>query len=238
MKFSVHSDIFDRFPGLILGIVVVSGINNRGQSGDLQRKIRRKEEEIKKSILSEALSLHPNIKAWRSAYAAFGAKPKKYKSSVESLFRMVLKGIELRSINVLVDIYNYVSLEHMIPLGGDDLDRVDGDITLCFALGDEPFTRLNSLEVEKVKEGEVIYMDNHEVLCRRWNWRECDKTKLTPETQNAVLVLEGLPPVRYEDITSAAKDLRVLIRKYCGGEAQEFFLDVSRPEREFSFFSQ
>ncbi len=238
MKFSVHSDIFDRFPGLILGIVVVSGIDNRGQSGDLQRKIRRKEEEIKKSILSEALSLHPNIKAWHSAYAAFGAKPKKYKSSVESLFRMVLKGIELRSINVLVDIYNYVSLEHMIPLGGDDLDRVDGDITLCFALGDEPFTRLNSLEVEKVKEGEVVYMDNHEVLCRRWNWRECDKTKLTPETQNAVLVLEGLPPVRYEDITSAAKDLSVLIRKYCGGEAQEFFLDVSRPEREFSFFSQ
>lgn len=238
MKFSVHSDIFDRFPGLILGIVVVSGIDNRGQSGDLQRKIRCKEEEIKKSVFSEALSLHPNIQAWRSAYAVFGAKPKKYKSSIESLFRMVLKGIELKSINMLVDIYNYVSLEHMIPLGGDDLDKVDGDITLCFARGDESFTALNSLEVEKVKEGEVIYVDNKEVLCRRWNWRECDKTKLTPETQNAVLVLEGLPPVRQEDIESGAEDLSVLIRKLCGGEAQEFFLDVTQQERKFSFFPQ
>ncbi len=238
MKFSVHSDIFDRFPGLILKIVVVSGIDNRGQSEDLQRKIRGKEEEIKKSVLSEALSLHPNIQAWRSAYAAFGAKPKKYKSSIESLYRMVLKGIELRSINMLVDIYNYVSIEHMIPLGGDDLDKVDGDITLCFARGDEPFTPLNSLEAEKVKEGEVIYVDNKEVLCRRWNWRECDKTKLTPETQNAVLVLEGLPPVRQEDIESGAEDLSILVCKLCGGEAQKFFLDVNQQEREFSFFPQ
>lgn len=238
MKFSVHPDIFERFPGLILGIVVVSGIDNRGQSGDLQQKIREKEEEIKKSVLSEDLSLHPNIQAWRSAYAAFGAKPKKYKSSIESLYRMVLKGIELRSINMLVDIYNYVSIEHMIPLGGDDLDKVDGGITLCFACGDELFTPLNSLESEKVKEGEVIYVDKKEVLCRRWNWRECDKTKLTPETQNAGLVLEGLPPVRQKDIESGAEDLSVLVRKLCGGEARKFFLDINQQEREFPFFPQ
>ena len=234
MKFSVHSDIFDRFPGLILGMVVVSGIDNRGQSEDLQRKIREKEEEIQRNFLSETLSSHPNIQTWRRAYAAFGAKPKKYSSSIESLCRMVVKRMELRSINLLVDIYNYVSLSHMIPLGGDDLDKVDGGITLCFARGDEPFNPLNSLETEMVKEGEVIYIDEKEVLCRRWNWRECDKTKLTPETKDAVLVLEGLPPVRREDIEPAAEDLGVLVHKFCGGETKVFFLDINQPEREIS----
>ncbi len=233
MKFSVHSEIFNRFPGLNLGMVVVSGMDNRGDSEDLHRKIREKEEEIQQNILSETLSLHPNIQAWRRAYAAFGAKPKKYSSSIESLYRMVLRGKELRSINSLVDIYNYVSLSHMIPLGGDDLDKVEGGITLCFARGDEPFTPLNSLETEIVKEGEVIYTDEKEVLCRRWNWRECDKTKMTPETKNAVLILEGLPPVRREDIEPAAEDLRILVRKYCRGETKAFFLDINQPEREF-----
>ncbi len=234
MKFSVHSDIFYRFPGLYLGMVVVSGIDNRGQSEDIQRKTREKEEEIQQKFLSETLSLHPNIQAWRRAYAAFGAKPKKFKSSIESLYRMVLKGMELRSINLLVDIYNYVSLSHMIPLGGDDLDKVVGGITLCFASGDEPFTPLNSLETEIVKEGEVIYTDEKEVLCRRWNWRECDKTKMMPETKNAVLILEGLPPVRREDIEFAAEDLRILIHKLCQGEIKVFFLDINQPERELS----
>jgi lysyl-tRNA synthetase class 2 len=234
MKFSVHSDIFDRFPGLNLGMVVVSGIDNRGQSEDLQRKTREKEEEIQQNFLSETLSLHPNIQTWRRAYAAFGAKPKKFKSSIESLYRMVLKGMELRSINLLVDIYNYVSLSHIIPLGGDDLDKVAGSISLCFACGDEPFTPLNSLETEIVNEGEVIYTDEKEVLCRRWNWRECDKSKMTPETKNAVLILEGLPPVRREDIEPAAEDLRILIRKLCQGETKVFFLDINQPERELS----
>lgn len=238
MKFSVHPDIFDRFPGLILGMVVITGLDNRRQNEDLQRKIREIEEKILKDFSSETLSKHPNIQAWRKAYSAFGAKPKKYKSSIESLYRMILKGMEVKSINTLVDIYNYVSLKHKIPLGGDDLDKVAGDITLCFACGKEPFTPLNSLETEAVKEGEVIYMDEKEVLCRRWNWRECDKTKMTPETKNAVLVLEGLPPVRRKDIELAVENLSVLVRKFCGGETQELFLDVRQQQREFSFFPQ
>ncbi len=232
MKFSIHSDIFNRFPGLILGIVVVSRINNRGQNEKLQRKIQEKEEEIQKNFLSETLSRHPNIQAWRRAYSAFGAKPKKYKSSVENLYRMVLKGIKLRSINTLVDSYNYVSLKHMIPVGGDDLDQVDGDISLCVARGNEPFTPLNSLETERVKAGEIIYTDAKEVLCRRWNWRECNKTKMTLETISAALVLEGLPPVGREDVHSAAEDLSALVREFCGGESQIFFLDINQPKRE------
>jgi len=238
MKFSVHSEIFDRFPGLILGAIFVSGIENGEQSMDFQRKVRKIEEEIRQNYFSETLSKHPNIQAWRLAYSTFGAKPKKYKSSIESLFRMVLKGMELRSINTIVDIYNYVSLKHKIPLGGDDLDKVDGDITLCFACGDESFTPLNSIETETVKEGEVIYKDEKEVLCRRWNWRECDKTKMTPVTKNAVLVLEGLSPVGQEDIESAAENLSALVRNYCGGEIHKYFLDASRKEVEFSFISQ
>ncbi len=233
MKFSIHPDIFDRFPGLILGIVIVSRIDNHGQDENLRRKIREKEEEIKQNFLLETLSAHPNIQAWRQAYSTFGAKPKKYKSSIENLYRMVLKGIELRSINTLVDIYNYVSLKHMIPLGGDDLDKVDGDIALRIAHGDESFTALNSLDNEAVKKGEVIYSDEKEVLCRRWNWRECDKTKMTFETKRAALVLEGLPPVRRIDIQSAAEDLSALVRRFCGGDTQVFFLDINLLHNEF-----
>lgn len=236
MRFSVHKKIFDRFPGLNLGVFVVLGIDNRKQSGDLLKMIREREKEIRQNYEYESLSEHPNIRAWRMAYGAFGAKPKKYKSSVESLYRMALSGLELKSINTLVDIYNYISLKHMIPLGGDDLDKLDGDITLSMAQGGEPFTPLNSKQTEFAKTGEVIYADEKEVLCRRWNWRECDKTKMSSKTENVILVLEGLPPVGKADIQLALEDLSDLVRQFCGGEAQEFFLDINHPEREFSFF--
>ena len=68
--------------------------------------IKEKENEIKANFEKETLSQNPKIDAWRKAYSSFGAKPKKYKCSVENLYRMILEGIELKPINKIVDIYN------------------------------------------------------------------------------------------------------------------------------------
>lgn len=230
MKFLVDAQIFERFPGLILGVVVVSGIDNRTKSENVLRQIREQEEKIRQDFLAETLSQIPKIQAWRRAYSEFGAKPKKYRSSVESLYKMILRGIPLRSINTLVDIYNYSSIKHMIPMGGDDLDKVEGDIALRFARGDERFIPLNTQEEEHAKPGEVVYADEKDILCRRWNWRECDKTKMTEETKNAILVAEGLPPVLNTEVEAAVTDLSQLVLKHCGGDAKSSILDVKCPE--------
>jgi DNA/RNA-binding domain of Phe-tRNA-synthetase-like protein len=230
MKFSVDFQIFERFPALILGVVAVTGIDNKGESGELKTLLQESEAEIGRNYLSESLSQHPKIQAWRRAYSEFGAKPKKYKSSVESLYRMVLKGTGLKPINKLVDAYNFVSLKHMLPLGGDDADKIDGDIRLQLAKGGEPFIPLNSQESEPAQPGEVVYLDDKEILCRRWNWRECDKTKMTEETSNAVLVVEGLPPAGVNEIETAAEDLSRLVRQFCGGDSAIHLLDVRYPE--------
>jgi lysyl-tRNA synthetase class 2 len=194
--------------------------------------IREKEKEIRENYSTETLSQHSRIDSWRKAYSSFGAKPKKYKSSVESLYRMISKGVDLRPINKIVDVYNYISLKYMIPAGGDDLSKVEGDIILKFANGDEPFTALNSEERKTAREGEVVYTDAKEVLCRRWNWRECDKTKMTEETKDVVLVVEGLPPVTEEDVQKIGEELSVLVRTYCGGETRIAVLNEEKREIE------
>jgi DNA/RNA-binding domain of Phe-tRNA-synthetase-like protein len=232
MKFKVEPDIFERFPGLNIGIVVARQIDNHGESEEIMSFILEKEEEIRRQHDKETLSQHPKIQAWRHAYSSFGAKPKKYKSSVESLYRMVLNGINLRHINKVVDIYNYVSVKHMVPIGGDDMAQVEGDIRLKFASGDESFTPLNSEETVTARQGEVVYMDSKDVLCRRWNWRECDKTKMTEETEDVVLVVEGLPPVTKEEVQEIIGELSRLVAEYCGGEKETFILDEENPEIE------
>ncbi len=232
MKLKVASQIFETFPGLNLGIVIARQIDNTGSADEIEELVRKREREIKENYNTETFSQEPKIESWRKAYSAFGAKPKKYKSSVESLFRMILKGVDLRPINKIVDIYNYISIKHMVPAGGDDAAKVDGDVVLRFARGDERFTALNSVETETVKDGEVVYADEKEVLCRRWNWRECDKTKMTDETRDVVLVVEGLPPVTREELNAALDDLSQMIDEYCGGEIRTAVLDKVNPEVE------
>lgn len=230
MKFIIESGIFEKFPGLKVGIVRGKQIDNRGESSEIIQLIREREGEIRREFDSETLSQHPRIQAWREVYSSFGAKPKKYKSSVESLYRMILKGNDLRPINKIVDLYNYISLKHLVPVGGDDTAKIEGNIQLKFARGDEPFTPLNSEETETPKEGEVVYVDSKEVLCRRWNWRECDKTKMTEDTGEVLLIVEGLPPVTKEEVQKIIEELSNLISKYCRGETRTFILDVASQE--------
>ncbi len=232
MKLKIDNKIFEKFPGLKIGVVTARNIDNHGFSDEIMQLIREKEREIRVNYDTETLSQHPKFHSWRRAYSSFGAKPKKYKSSVESLYRMILKGLDLRHINKIVDLFNYISIKCMIPAGGDDMAKVDGDITLKFAVGDEPFTALNSKEKETAREGEVVYTDSKEVLCRRWNWRECDKTKMTEETKDVILVVEALPPVTKEELAEVEEELNRLITKYCGGEIRTAILDDGKIEIE------
>ena len=233
MKFGIDPAIFSAFPCLCVGVVCANGVDNRGDCPELGEKIQKIQDEIRDRFDGETLAQHPKITNWRNAYAVFGAKPKKHRSSVENLYRMTLEGNKMRSINKLVDIYNYVSLKHMVPAGGDDLAGVEGEIGLRFAEGDELFRPLGSREVHKPRKGEIIYADKREVLCRRWNWRESEKTKMTERTRDVLLVSEGLPPVTLEEMKTIAGELAHLVKNYCGGEIRQDVLNRDKTEGEF-----
>ena len=229
---TIEEDIFEQFPDLLVGTLLINGLDNRGCSEIAMPPIRVLEEDVRRSFSTDSLSRLPRIHAWREAYSSFGAKPSRYLSSVESLYRMILKGNDLRSINTVVDLYNYVSIKNIIPIGGDDLDKVDGTLRLCLARGDEIFLPLNAREMDVVKPGEVIYRDEKEVLCRRWNWRESDKSKMTAETHRLLLVAEALPPISSDELENIITELEELVVRYCGGRSQTAILHREAPTLE------
>jgi DNA/RNA-binding domain of Phe-tRNA-synthetase-like protein len=40
----------------------------------------------------------------------------------------------------------------------------------------------------------VVWRDDLGVTCRRWNWRQCARTRITGSTTSAVFILDGLGP--------------------------------------------
>ena len=228
MRLEVTSDILEKFPSLNLGVVIAKSINNQAPNEKAKALLLDQATKTRDELQGITLSEHPRILAWREAYRQFGAKPKKNKPSVETLAKMALSGL-LRSINPLVDIYNSISLKHLVPMGGDDLDKIEGDITLCFAKGEEQFIPLGSSEPESPKAGEVVYRDSNEILCRRWNWRECDKSKMTEETTTASFVIEALDPVTVEEVKAASEELASLLQEHCGATTECYFLSSSQP---------
>jgi len=227
----VTAEVFQLFPETVLGVVTAHGIDNTGGDSGILGQLRSEEERVRERLAGVQISEHPHIAPWREAYRKFGAKPKDHPSSIENLVRRALKGQPLPSINPLVDLYNTVSLRHLVPAGGEDLDRIDGDIRLTIAAADEPaIFLLGEIEARAPKPGEVIYRDDAGAICRRWNWKEADRTKLTAATRNAVLVIEGLPPVGRDLVARAAEELAALIRTHCGGRIATALLDRGSPQ--------
>jgi len=205
-------------------------IDNRPQEGFVS-ELQSACEQVRSKLGGTNVAEHPRIHCWREAYRTFGAKPKKYSSSIENLVRRTLKGDSLRSINPLVDLYNIVSLKHLLPVGGEDLDRIEGDIRLTRARDDEPAIHLlGEKEARAPKAGEVIYTDDLGAICRRWNWKEAERTKLTEDTKRAVLVLEALPPVTLNELEEAMAELEKLVRAHTGAVVTGSVLDQSLSE--------
>lgn len=230
-QFIIDSAIFQKFPGLYIGLLVARGVDNAGHAEEITPRLREAEKYVREGLDVETLSEQSKIAVWREAYRSFGAKPKEHRSSIENLCRLVLNGVELRHINKLVDIYNYISLKHMFPVGGEDLDKTEGDIHLTFASANEPeVLLLGDKDPRPPHEGEVIYRDDISAICRRWNWREADRTKLNEDTKNCILAIEGLSPVtQVEEIEAATQELRQLVEKYCGGTITDHVLNSDRP---------
>lgn len=230
MLFDISQDIFEKFPDTRIGIVIAKDLDNRSGNMEIAELLEKIQIGIKNNFDINALTENPSIAVWRKVYSEFGSKPRDFRSSIEALIRSVLNGRDVRSINKLVDIYNYASLKYILPVGGEDLDKVEGNLHLKFADGSEKFIPLGSNVEETAYEGEVIYCDDGKnVLCRRWNWRESDRTKITESTSNAIIVIEGFD----EKVDEAVKDISLLVEKFCSCRTQTFITNKNNHRVEW-----
>jgi lysyl-tRNA synthetase class 2 len=233
MRLTITPSVLELFPGTVLGVAVARGIDNSGDDPALAEALRRAEASLPQRLGDGNLTEHPRIAVWREAYRRFGAKPKDYPSSIENLVRRALKGHAIPHINRVVDIYNAVSLESLLPVGAEDLDAVDGYVELAVAADSEPPVRLlGEAEARPPRPGEVIYRDRVGAICRRWNWKEADRTKVSEGTGNALIVVEGLPPIERSVVEKELRELGRRVRAHCGGQVVEATLDRREPSVE------
>jgi DNA/RNA-binding domain of Phe-tRNA-synthetase-like protein len=150
-----------------------------------------------------------HLEAWRDAYRAFGAKPQRTPCSVEALRKRAQRDGILPPVNAVVDLYNAISLRYALPIGGEDADAYVGMPRLVVAQGGETFDTAQHGEpkIEVIDPGEVIWRDDHGATCRRWNWRQGVRTRITDESTAMWFILERLDPMPIPALLQAGDDL-------------------------------
>jgi DNA/RNA-binding domain of Phe-tRNA-synthetase-like protein len=227
-KIVVSDDIFKMFPDFKRGIIIVKDIDNRLINNNIQQIL---DKEIEKRA-GQNCTEHNFIRTWDNTHILFGSNPNKYPPSIKSLLKRIQKGGGFPFVNSVVALFNYISIKYLIPCGGDDITKINGNLCLGFASGNEKFVPLGGGEPESPIRGEVIYYDDLSlnVMCRRWNWRNGDFTKIMDSSKQIVINIDGVGIVSKEIIEEARDELVTLLVDNCNATLKSDFIDKENKE--------
>lgn len=206
LRLTLAPDIAARYPDCRTAAIVVLGLRNSEPWQETEDALSLFESEVRDGKRELPDESAPRISAWHELLRSFGTNPRRMRPSVDALSRRLVKSGRLPRISPLVDTCNLVSLRYTLPTGGYDLSGITHGFALRYAgPGDVHIPLGKPEEREHPQPGEVIYADGHNVLTRHWNHRDADNTKVTPDTRNAVLLLEGIAPAIPPEVLSKAQ---------------------------------
>jgi DNA/RNA-binding domain of Phe-tRNA-synthetase-like protein len=191
--FELHAspEIFQKYPDYNPVIFYLTDFDSSLIGDQFSQLLSQVQADLKLTA-ADHINTNSQITAWKECYKSFGSNPKKFNNSCEALLSRIAKGGTIPSINPIVDLYNYISLKYLLPIGGEDWDMLESDLTLKVANGSEIFdTRRQGEEIkENPDEGEIVWTDIKGVTCRKWNWRQCTRTQIVESTKNIYFVID------------------------------------------------
>jgi len=131
---------------------------------------------------------------------------------------------------------NYNSIIDVMPVGGDDVIQAGEGLELRYANGSETFTPLGNPEsAEHPDPGEIIYVvsGSGEVMCRRWNWRNGHKTRITEDTHSIVMNVDGLGEDSEARTIITRDRVAGMLEEFCQAYIIKTMLSPSKPSYQF-----
>lgn len=214
----VHINISDELrakcPSLRLACLCCT-VRVAEDAAGLSEELEQVSQRIGGSLRLEEVSTHPVNARTREGYRACGKKPGRYRPSAEALLRRVLQGKGLYRINNVVDVINLVSISTGFSIGGYDVVRIQGGVTLGIGKEGELYEGLGRgvLNIHRLP----VFRDSVGAFGSPTS--DSERTNVRPGTQSFLMVFLDFGG----DKESSAAALRLAegyLRRFC--EADDF----------------
>lgn len=197
MIFRHHDDVWRDFPGLAAGALLVTAPLVAERAAEAAG---RHVQAARERLAAGPEGQFPEIQAWRRAFTALGVRATQYRCASESLLRRLRRDGALPRVHPLVDVCNAVSAAYAVPVAALDAGRVQGDLEVRYARGDETYLSFGG-EREHPAPGEVTFADAAgNAHARRWTNRQSGLSAVTADTTRTLIVAEALHDAAAADI--------------------------------------
>lgn len=222
IQFHISQDVIDL--GVTGVYLVITGLENKDRDEEFEKYKNSLFNKLLKEYNSDGfVENDPILAGFRELHTKVGRSNRKYASSPEFLVSRFIRTNQLPHVNLLVDIYNLISLKTRLALGVHDISKIDGNISLKLTTGQEGYIPLGAKVSETIFPGEYGYIDdNNDIICRM-EVLQVEKTKVGLNSTDCFFIIQGNKNISADYLISAATELVDLIKKYCGGEARVLY---------------
>lgn len=218
--FTIDAELSKKYPSISIGIAIIENVSIPTQSQAAQQFVSEAINHYS-HLTTKTLGDYPEVLSYRQLYKQMGVKYHSRRPSPEALLRRIAQQKELYQVNPLVDAYNSVVIEKRVSVGAFDLAQVTTPTLLKEASGSEEILLLGDTEPTRIKSGEICYFDQSGPYNLDFNYRDAQRTAISPQTNNVLINVDGVFDITPSQVQEALELTIDRIIAICGGTVKE-----------------
>lgn len=221
MEITISSDIKEHFPQFKLGVIKYTGISVSESPQMLKGRMRLFQESIFFEMEDKKVQDLEPIHEWRSIFKKLGTDPNRYRPSSEALYRRVQKQQYLAPIHSAADLNNFFSLQHQIPFGIYDADKLSGNIQIGIGKESDAYMAINGRDVNM--NGKIISSDDSGPFGSPYV--DSKRSAVTEDAKNALHLIYLQPSIDNEKAQQMLSSLTNMFIQIHGGEGKATLIE-------------
>ena len=189
IRLSLESELAEA--GVSVAFVLASGEIKNGAAESSSALWRQTQTSLIEIHERDKLLAHPHLRGYHALHERFNVSDPELTPSPESLLRLLFEKKTLRSLGTIVDIYNSISLQYLISIGGHNAQQLGGELKL--AVNHEPvrFRPLGQKKKITLPTHEYSYRTTDDRAVCRLECRQANETKIKEDTAVWLFILQG-----------------------------------------------
>lgn len=229
MRLAIKKEVFQKFhPQFSVAFILAEKVDNNSKLRESQHLLREIEQINRLLFCQDLPQNHYLISPWKVAQQEFGKKAHHYQTSVEQLLKKVLNKNGVQSPFVLLNLINYLSLKHLVPIAIDDYDKIKREITFGLSTGKEKVGLFR-----KLKKNVLYYYDQQGILGTKLDYWKPTRTRIDKKTKRFLIHIDCLPPVTEQKLKEIVQETGQLIKEFSESKVRAVILSKKRSSQKW-----
>ncbi|WFO75398.1 hypothetical protein J4526_00365 [Desulfurococcaceae archaeon MEX13E-LK6-19] len=161
-----------------------------------------------------SIKKHHMIRVYRDFLWKLGIDPTKLRPSHEALLRRAIRTGSIPRINTIVDIGNYASLKHLVPVGIYDINKLKPPLTLRLSIDGEAFYPVGAETAKVLPRGIPLLVDQEKPI-HIFPCRDSKFSTVDIKTTRILVIVAGVEGVPESTLYMASDTIVEYLKTYC-----------------------